>query len=82
MTPTVEKRIARVQGNVQVNLTRRMKDREEVIISRLVTAYRGGQLTSEILFGGIAAIAELRSIINDAERDLMQATDDVSSFKG
>lgn len=82
MSPTTEKRFARVQGDVQIRLTQRMRSREEAIISRLVTAYRSEQLTSEMLFGGIAAISELRAIVSEAERDLMQATDDMSNFKG
>ena len=59
-----------------------MREREEALISKLVTAYRSATLTSEMLFGGIAAISELRAIVSEAERDLMQATDDMSNFKG
>ena len=76
MTPAMEKRFARVQQATQLNLAQRMKDRETLIVDRLVMAYRSNKLSSEVLFGGIAAIAELRAIISDAERDLMQATDD------
>lgn len=80
MTPAAEKRFARVQGNVQIQLAARMKEREDSIITKLVMAYRGGKLSSEMLFGGIAAIAELRSITDEAKRDLMQATDDAQSI--
>ena len=82
MSAADEKRFARVQGNVQANLKHRMQERQEIILSRLVAAYRGEQLSSEMLFGGIAAISELRAIINEADRDLMQATDAMSNFQG
>lgn len=80
MTPTMERRFAKVQGDVQIRLVQRMREREQSIISRLVTAYRSEKLSSEMLFGGIAAISELRAIIHDAESSLMQATDDASKF--
>lgn len=80
MTSATEKRFARVQGNLRMQLSARMAEREDVIISKLVTAYRSGKLTSDALFGGIAAIAELRSIQDEAKRDLMQATDDAQSI--
>lgn len=80
MNSTFERRFARVQEATRVGLANRMAEREHTIVSKLVTAYRGGKLTSEMLFGGIASISELRSIADEAQRDLMQATDDSTSL--
>lgn len=68
-----EARLARVQGAAKVALIQRMKEREQAIITRMVVAYRAGKATSESLFGGIAAIAELRSIVTEAEQDQLMA---------
>lgn len=73
MNEQQERRINRVQQNARIGLVERMKAREEAIISKLVLAYRGGKLNSEALFGGIAAIAEIRSIVIEAEQDYSRA---------
>jgi hypothetical protein len=80
MNEATEKRFARVQEANRIGLESRMLDREKKIIDRLVMAYNSGKLYSEVLFGGIAAISELRSIIHETERDLMQAADDIHSI--
>lgn len=80
MNPTIERRFQRVQGDSKAHLAQRMLDREQSIISKLVLSYRSGIVTSEELFGGIAAIAELRSIVSEASRDLLQASDDAQTF--
>lgn len=80
MNSSTEKRFQRVQQNVKAGLSARMAERERAIIDRLLLEYRSGTINSEKLFGGIAAIAELRSIISEAERDYMQASDDAFSL--
>lgn len=80
MNVTTEKRLARVQEASRIGLAHRMADREKKIIDRLVLSYRSNKLSSEMLFGGIATISELRSIINEAEHDIMQATDEVEQL--
>ena len=83
MNSSMEKRANRVQQAARVGLQSRMFEREQNVISRLVTEYRSGTLTSEKLFGGIAAISELRSIAVEAEHDLMQVQDDsLNMFQG
>ena len=76
MNSSMEKRAQRVQEAARIGLQRRMYEREQSIIARLVTEYRSGTITSEKLYGGIAAISELRSIAVQSEHDLMQAEDD------
>lgn len=80
MNPATEARFKRVQDATRASLTRRMYEREQKIISSLVMDYRSGTITSEKLYGGIAAISELRSIVTEAEHDLMQASDDASQL--
>lgn len=76
MNSSIERRFQRVQDNARASLSRRLTERRDSIISRMITEYRSGTLTSEKLFGMAAAISELKSILDEAERDLMQATDD------
>lgn len=80
MNQQFERRVARVQEATRLGLGNRMADREQKIISNLVTYYRSGKVTFEMLFGGIAAISELRAIAHDADSDFMQATDDSNSL--
>lgn len=53
----------------------RLYEREASIINRLVAAYRSEQVTSDQLFGGIAAIAELRSMAIAVQQDEQLAED-------
>lgn len=80
MNISTEQRFRRVQEAAQSGLVRRCREREEAVIARMLTAFRSETATSEFLFGCVAAISELRSLANDAERDLMQASDDAASF--
>lgn len=75
MTPAQEKLAKRVQEARQSALLNRLYEREQAILKRLVTAYHSDSLSSEHLLGGIAAIAELRSMALDVERDEMIASD-------
>lgn len=69
MKPEEEERIARVQANAKLSLTRRLEEREHSIITRMVVAYRSGRLESEQIVGMVGAISELRAIAEEAERD-------------
>lgn len=80
MNPTTEARMKRVQDASRSHLTARVQAREQIIIDRLVLQYRSGTITNEALHGGIASIAELRSMALEAERDLMQATEDAENL--
>lgn len=80
MNSTIERRFQRVQGDTKAHLAQRMAEREQLIISKLVMAFRAATITSNDLYGGIAAIAELRSIASETERDLMQASDDAEQL--
>ncbi len=48
----------------------RIAEREQRIISRLVSEYRSDSLTNDALRGGIGAIAELRSVMDDMKRKM------------
>ena len=76
MRQDIETRINRVQEAARAGLARRMQEHEDKIINRLVSAYRSGTLTSEMLFAGIGSVAELRSVAYEAEHDLMMAAQD------
>ena len=69
MEPDQEQRLSRVQQSTKLNLAQRMADREQTIIAKLVSHYRAGKLDANALFGGIAAISELRAIASEAEHD-------------
>lgn len=80
MNPRTEERFKRVQDAAKSSLSRRMYEREQKIISRIVMEYRSDTITSEKLFGAVAAISELRSIVTEVDQDLMQASDDSLKF--
>lgn len=83
MNSASEARFKRVQEAARSGLNKRMYEREQKILDRIVLEYRSGTITSEKLYGAIAAISELRSIVIEANTDLMQAQDDSSSmFQG
>lgn len=75
MNPKQEELARRVQEARQSSLLNRLYEREGAIISRLVAAYRADTLSSDQLFGGIAAIAELRSMAISVNQDEMIASD-------
>lgn len=81
MTPESEKRLTRVQMAARSGLAKLVYERELSIINRLVAAYRGGTVNSEQLFGGIAAISELRHMAVDAEHDYMKAEDEMNQLQ-
>ncbi|MDE1814727.1 MAG: hypothetical protein KGH87_09585 [Thaumarchaeota archaeon] len=57
-------------------ITRRSKDREDVILKKLVAACESGKMSHEQMRDGIAGIAALRALIRDIERDVKVATDE------
>lgn len=81
MNPRTERLANRVQAAARSDLARRMAERELMVINKIVLAYRSQTLTSEQLWGAVAAIAELRSVASEAERDLMSATEDSSQYR-
>lgn len=76
----LETKLRRVQGAAKAALIERMRDREAQIITRLVAAYRSGKADANMLYGGIATIAELRSIIIEAEHDKIAVDREVSNL--
>lgn len=53
-------------------LEHRVHEKERAILQRAVTDYRGNTLTGEQARAYIAAIAELRSLLGDLDRDVRQ----------
>lgn len=49
-------------------------ERENKIINKMISDVRKGKSTYESLYGGIAAIAELRSTTKDIEQSLTEST--------
>lgn len=47
----------------------RIRQHEGKIIDKLVGKYYSGKLTQEELYGGIAAIAEMRTFVRDLDTD-------------
>lgn len=80
MHEKVEQRFVRVQANTQIHLAQRMQAHETAILNKLILQYRSGTLTHESLYGGIATISELRSIVAAAEKDLMMAQEDAKNL--
>lgn len=70
-----EKLFQRVQEAQKSALANRLYEREQAILARLVSAYRADKLSHEQLFGGIAAIAEIRSMLVSVDQDQMLAAD-------
>jgi len=73
--------IAKAGKTAQVALSEmsgRIAEREKRIISRLVSEYRADSLTNDALRGGIGAIAELRSILSDMEREMKKGFEAMS----
>ena len=74
--------VNRVQENTRLGLAKRMAERENAIITKLVIAYRANKLDPNMLYGGIAAISELRSIVVESEQDYHRAARVVENLTG
>lgn len=51
------------------SLAPRLQQHERKIVDRLVGKYYSGKLTHDELYGGVAAISEMRSFVRDLELD-------------
>lgn len=51
-------------------LEHRIHDKERAILSRAITEYRGNTLTGDNARAYLAAIAEVRSLLQDLDRDV------------
>ena len=54
-------------------LEHRIHDKERAILSRAISEYRGGTLTGDNARAYLSAIAEVRSLLMDLDRDVRQA---------
>jgi hypothetical protein len=61
---------------IRTALAKYAKPREEQIIARLIREYRDGKSTEASMRSGIAAIAELRTLLGDLDREIRLGHDD------
>ena len=62
-------------GYVRADLAQRLAIRESKLMSAVIAKWRAGQLTGDDARATIAAIAELRGILDDLEREARQGQD-------
>lgn len=63
---------ARYLGLVRQDLLTRSRIEEEKIISRLVSGYRAGTLTTEKMFGGIGELSAMRHLVSTVSNEINQ----------
>lgn len=80
MADRFDSRMRRVQQNAKLALRERMEERERNIITRMVQKYQAGKLDANQLFGAIATIAELRSIVTEVEHDQIAADREIEEL--
>jgi hypothetical protein len=63
-------------------LERYVQARIDAMLARLVPKYWGAEVTPQELYGMLGAIAELKALVADAERNQRKDSDEVKTVTG